>query len=103
MRYGGIEMGLFIACLLRRTLGFALIWWIAAEGSLTAWPLAAIAVASTVTVSLQLLPPGKTSTISLVGLLGFLGYFIRQSVLGGVQVARLALQCRPQLHPAILG
>jgi hypothetical protein len=68
MRYGGLEMG-FIA-----------------------WPLAAIAVASTVTVSLKLLLPRKNSIISLVGLLGFLGYLIRQPVLGEVQVARLALQ-----------
>lgn len=95
-------MGLFIACLLRRTVSFALFWWIAAEGSLIAWPMAAIAVAASVAVSLRLLPPGKTSTISMVGLVGFLGYFIKQSVLGGMQVARLALQRRPQLHPAIL-
>ena len=95
-------MGVFIASLLRRTVGFALVWGIAAEGSLNVWPLAAIAVATAVAVSLRLLPPGRTSTISVAGLAGFLGYFIKQSVLGGIQVARLALQRRPQLQPAIL-
>lgn len=88
--------------LLRRTVGFALVWLIAAEGSLASWPLAAIAVAAAVAVSLRLQPPGKTATINLIGLLGFLGYFIKQSVLGGVQVARLALQLRMQFQPTMV-
>lgn len=49
--------------LLRRTVFFALAWWIAVEGSLDAWPLACVGI----------------------GL----------SLLGGFQVARLALQARP--------
>jgi len=91
-----------IGCLVRRTAGFALIWWGAAEGSLAAWPLAVLAVAAAVIVSLRLLPPGRFSPPPITALTGFAYFFIRQSFRGGVQVSRLAFQRRPRLHPAVL-
>lgn len=91
-----------IGCLLRRTVGFALVWWVAAEGNLAAWPLAVLAIAAAVAVSLRLLPPGRFSALPLAALLRFIFFFIRQSFRGGVQVSWLALQHRPQLQPTIL-
>lgn len=91
-----------IVSILRRTVGFALVWWVVSEGSLINWPLALIAVAAAVTVSLRLLPPGRFSALPIPALLRFIFFFIRQSLWGGVQVSRLALQINPQLHPAIL-
>lgn len=89
-------------CLVRRTIGFSLVWWGAAEGNLATWPLALVGVAAAVVVSLRLLPPGKFSVPPLSALLRFILFFISQSFRGGVQVSRLALQRRPQLHPAVL-
>lgn len=91
-----------IGCLLRRTVGFALVWWVAAEGNPVTWPLALIAVAAAVTVSLHLLPPDRFASPPLSALAGFGLFFIRQSFWGGLQVSRLALQRRPQLHPAVI-
>lgn len=88
--------------LLRRILLFALAWWIVAEGSLDAWPLACVGIGVATAASFRLLPPASMPNISLAGLLVFLGYFIGQSLLGGFQVARLALQTRPLLRPALL-
>ncbi|MDK9719025.1 MAG: Na+/H+ antiporter subunit E [Trichlorobacter sp.] len=99
---GKSDVKIMIGCLLRRTVGFALVWWVATEGNFTAWPLAVIAVAVTVAVSLRLLPPGSTPGLSLSGMAGFVGYFFRQSIRGGFQVSRLALQRQLQLRPAIL-
>lgn len=89
-------------CLLRRTIGFSLVWWGAAEGNLATWPLAVLAVTAAVVVSLRLLPPGKFSVPPVSALAGFGFFFIRQSFRGGLQVSWLALQRRPQLHPAVL-
>ena len=89
-------------CLVRRTIGFSLVWWGAAEGSLAAWPLAVLAVTAAVAVSLRLLPPGRFAVPPVASLLRFILFFISQSFRGGVQVSRLALQRHPQLHPAIL-
>ena len=91
-----------ILSLLRRASIFAVCWWIAVEGNLAVWPLALVGIGGTATVSLMLLPPSRTPVISLPGLLFFAGFFIRQSLLGGVQVARLALQRRPRLDPVLI-
>lgn len=91
-----------IASLLRRCALFAFVWWIAAEGSLTAWPLALAGIAAATLASLWLLPPASTPSVSISGLFTFLGYFIRQSLAGGWQVARLACRPRMDLDPGLL-
>lgn len=87
--------------LLRRGILFALLWWILSGGQAGSWGLGAIAVAGALGASLYLLPP-SAGRISLSGLLLFLGYFIWNSVHGGMQVALLALRGRHALQPGIL-
>jgi multicomponent Na+:H+ antiporter subunit E len=87
---------------LRRILLFTLVWWIIVEGRLDAWPLALVGIGAATAASLRLLPPTRAPSLSFSGLLGFLGYFVGQSLLGGFQVARLALQIRPKLRPALI-
>lgn len=91
-----------IASLLRRSTLFAIVWWTAAEGSLAAWPLALVGIAGATLASLWMLPPGATPRLSIGGLFAFLGYFIRQSLAGGWQVARLACRPRMDLDPGLL-
>lgn len=91
-----------IASLLRRSTLFAIVWWTAAEGSLAAWPLALAGIVGATLASLWMLPPGGTPHLSIGGLFAFLGYFIRQSLAGGWQVARLACRPRMDLDPGLL-
>ena len=91
-----------ITSLIRRTTIFAVCWWIAVEGNLAVWPLALVGIGGATAVSLRLLPPSATPALSLRGLLLFTGFFVRQSLFGGLQVARLALQRRPCLDPALI-
>jgi multicomponent Na+:H+ antiporter subunit E len=81
---------------------FAILWLIASEGNPAAWPLALAGITGATAVSLWLLPAQALPAISPGGLLRFLAWFIRQSLIGGVQVAWLALQPRPALRPALI-
>lgn len=87
---------------LRRAGVFALFWLVAAEGNLSAWPLALAGVTAATAASLWLLPAKTLPPISAGGLLRFLVWFVRQSLAGGWQVALLALQPRPALRPALI-
>lgn len=87
---------------LRRAGVFALIWLVATEGNLSAWPLALAGIVGATAASLWLLPAKTLPPISLAGLLRFLIWFVRQSLAGGAQVAWLALQRRPALRPALI-
>lgn len=87
---------------LRRAGIFALLWLIAAEGRLDAWPLALAGIAGATAASLWLLPAKTLPAISPGGLLRFLAYFVHQSLAGGFQVAWLAVQPRPALRPALI-
>lgn len=84
-----------------RGLAFLLLWWILAEGRLDGWLLGGIAVAAATWASIKLLPTGK-QPLRLAGLVGFLHFFLWNSLLGGVQVARMALRGRAALQPGII-
>ncbi len=87
--------------LLQRGILFGLLWWIAVEGRQDAWGMGLVAATTATGVSLVMLPPGKNS-VSPGGLFGFLGFFVWQSVKGGVQVAAIALRGRLDLRPTVI-
>lgn len=80
---------------------FATLWWMLAEGSFLAWGVGLTSIVLALVVSLTLLPPAP-SRLSLLGAASFLGFFLLQSLSGGVQVARMALRPRPDLRPVVL-
>lgn len=89
------------AAWLGRGLAFALLWWLLTEGSGIAWGVGLVTVALATAASMHLWPPGA-GWLSLRGLLGFAGFFLVESVKGGVQVATLAFQRRPDLAPGFI-
>ncbi len=90
-----------IAAILGRGLAFAALWWVLTEGRTDGWLLGAIGVMAALAASLVMVPP-RGRGFSPLGLVGFLGFFLRQSLVGGVQVAWLALRPRSRLAPAVL-
>lgn len=80
---------------------FAGLWWVLAEGRTDGWPLGAVAVAAATWASLRLWP-AATVPIRLAGLLGFLRFFLWNSIRGGIQVAGMALRGRAALQPGLL-
>jgi multicomponent Na+:H+ antiporter subunit E len=71
-----------------------------AEGRTNTWGLGIAAVLAALGVSLYLLPPTGLR-ISLPGLFGYLAFFVRKSMAGGLQVSLQALRGRDALHPGI--
>lgn len=90
-----------IRAIIQRSLLFALLWWVLTEGRADSWGLGVLAICAALWASLHLLPPGSRR-ISLLGLLGYLAFFWRNSALGGAQVAWMAVRGRQALQPAIL-
>lgn len=84
-----------------RGMGFVALWWILAEGRLDGWLLGGVAVAAATRTSIKLQPPGK-QPIRLAGLIGFLRFFLWNSLRGGFQVAGMALRGRAALRPGII-
>lgn len=80
---------------------FCAIWWTLTSGRPDAWGVGAVAIVSALVLSLMLTPP-RASRFSLAGLTGFAGFFILQSIKGGVQVALMALRHRLDLQPGLL-
>ena len=84
-----------------RALGFVALWWILAEGRLDGWLLGGVAVVAATWTSITLAPPGELR-IRLAGLIGFLRFFLWNSLRGGMQVAGMALRGRTALRPGII-
>jgi multicomponent Na+:H+ antiporter subunit E len=74
-------------------------WWIVAEGDLRSPVLAALIVLGATAASLALVPPGRP--LSPIGVARLLPFFIRQSVVGGIDVLRRALDPRLPLRPRL--
>lgn len=68
----------------------AVLWWVLAEGQGLASPLAWLGVLGAACSTLTL-PLSRPFRLSLSALPGFAAYFLRASVMGGVDVARRAL------------
>lgn len=78
---------------------FICLWWIL-TGRADAWGVGLAAVVPALVVSLILLPPSD-KRLAWRGLAGYLGFFLAQSVRGGVLVAIMALRPRPDLCPGV--
>lgn len=77
---------------LRRASSFAAIWWLLAEGDRQAAWMGVVAVLAATAASLVLVPPSHY--LRLWPALAFLRFFLRNSIVSGLQVARLALDPR---------
>jgi multicomponent Na+:H+ antiporter subunit E len=77
---------------------FAALWVALTGGSRYGVALAALSVGAAAVASLALVPPGSWRW-TVGGLARFLPFFLRESLLGGVDVARRALSPRPALRP----
>ncbi len=90
-----------IRLLVTRAPLFAVLWWILAEGRSDAWQFGCVAVAAASWSSLRFWPPAP-SPIRLAGMVGFLRFFLWNSIRGGIQVASMALRGRAALQPALI-
>jgi multicomponent Na+:H+ antiporter subunit E len=79
----------------------AVFWWALSEGVSPLSPGGIIAVAVGTAVSLALIP-AKRWRVRWAGLPRLVGFFIRESFLGGVDVARRALDPRLPIAPGFL-
>jgi multicomponent Na+:H+ antiporter subunit E len=81
-----------------RTALLAGLWWLIAQGRVDAWliglPAVALAAFASVRLGSHALP-----RLSLTGLPGFLGLFLRESVRGGIDVALRTLGPRLRIEP----
>jgi multicomponent Na+:H+ antiporter subunit E len=84
-----------------RLVGFTFLWWVLSEGVLTDWPLVLLFALLATASSLLLLPPGSFRLRPL-GLVRFVPYFLWQSLLGGLDVARRALSPALPLAPGFI-
>lgn len=80
---------------------FAGLWWVLAGGRADSWGVGGVSVILALAASLALLPPAK-GRFSPLGLAAFVGFFLVQSVKGGIQVAAMALRPQLDLAPAML-
>ena len=84
--------------ILAKTAILALLWYVITRGQTSAWiiglPAVALAAMASVTLGRASLP-----RISLAGLVGFIALFLRESVRGGLDVARRTLAPKLRIQP----
>lgn len=88
-----------VVAFVKRVLLFALIWWLLTEGQSDAWGMGVWLVLIGAALSVSMAPPVGWS---LFGVLRFIPFFVRYSLVGGVDVARRAFSRRMALQPAII-
>ncbi|HVL55905.1 MAG TPA: Na+/H+ antiporter subunit E [Burkholderiaceae bacterium] len=81
-----------------RTGIFTLLWLAISGGSAGSWPVGAVSIAAAVLVSLRL-RPARRIAIRPLAALRFSGFFLAQSLRGGVDVALRALAPRMPIAP----
>lgn len=101
IRTTGTTRSQTIARWLRRLVLFTILWWIVAEGRGGGWPIALLAVLGSTWLSLRLLPEGIRG-MDPVRILRFLPYFLKQALLGGVDVASRALRPSGPVDPILI-
>jgi multicomponent Na+:H+ antiporter subunit E len=75
--------------------GLTLLWWVLTDNA--GWELGVPAVGAATVTALLLAPP--PSPWSLWGLFRFILYFLKESWIGGLDVARRAFRAEPPLQP----
>jgi multicomponent Na+:H+ antiporter subunit E len=90
-----------IKSLCARIFALVLLWWALSEGLPFELGLPVLSVLAAASVSLWLLPPGQPRW-RLAGAIGFVPYFILQSLLGGIDVAWRSLHPALPVHPGFV-
>jgi multicomponent Na+:H+ antiporter subunit E len=90
-----------IRSFLARAAFFAVLWALLSKNSWSDWPLIVVCIAAAVAVSAALWPVGAWQW-RLVPLLRFVPYFIKESVTGGVDVARRVFTRKIPLDPGFV-
>ncbi len=98
---GPTRSGIGAAALVRCAL-FALVWTTLAGGDPGTWPFGLAAVVAATALSLRLKPPGA-GRLRLVGVVWFVPHFLVRSLVGGIDVARRALDPRLPIAPGMVG
>jgi multicomponent Na+:H+ antiporter subunit E len=93
--------GATLRSLAARLVVVAAIWLVLADGELRSPLLAACLVLAAVAASWWLVPPGVVR-VSWRGVVGFVPFFLAASALGGIDVARRALDPRQTIQPDML-
>lgn len=86
---------------LARILVFSLLWWILTEGGSPFSALGVLGIGLAVLASFRLLPP-RSWPLRPLAVLGFLPYFLWQSLLGGLDVASRAMRLRVDVTPIVI-
>ncbi|MCS6770696.1 MAG: Na+/H+ antiporter subunit E [Kiritimatiellae bacterium] len=90
------------AAWLRRTAIFAALWWILDEGRLSGWWFAPAIIAGALAIA-ALIPQAPCAwRWRPAGLARFVPYFLRESIRGGWDVARIALRPDMPLDPRLI-
>lgn len=97
----GTDARRFRRALLLRASTLAAVWWVLSGGEAASWLLGVPAVAIALWVSVRLAPP-PALRFSAAGAVSYFGFFIWQSVKGGMQVAAMALRPTLDLRPALI-
>jgi multicomponent Na+:H+ antiporter subunit E len=98
---GGARAQAVLLASLRRGAAFAVLWWALSDGDFSSPALVVAVIAAATATSVALVPP--IARWRLPALLRFAAFFVRQSVLGGVDVARRAMHLRrPPLAPELV-
>ncbi len=81
-----------------RAICFAILWWIITKGDISSWVIG-IPVVLTATVASLVLIPIIRFRLSVTGTFRFFCFFLLQSFIGGLDVARRAIHPRLSLEP----
>ena len=97
-----IAMSARVRVLVLRPAAFALLWIVLTEGELQGWWFGLVAVPLATVLSQRLLPARGRAGLELLATVRLAGFFAWQSVVGGVDVARRALDPRLPIRPGLL-
>jgi multicomponent Na+:H+ antiporter subunit E len=95
-------MSVLFRSVLFRSGAFAATWWILSEGAWRGWPFGAAAVVVATAASIRVAPPRRTPRPRILGVCRLVGFFARGSIVGGIDVARRALDPRLPIAPGIV-